>query len=110
MAADLLLPVLRHHRPVPEVIVAGRKIEAVELEVELEFRPRGLHHAHALGNVFLGDALPGDDGEPVGAIGRAAWCRHCDPLLICLWPGRIIAAPPRVANSFLNPGTSVSAA
>ena len=69
VAADLLLPVLRHHALVLGVIVVGGEIEVVLPQFETEFLGRCFEHAHALGNDFLADAVAGNDGDVVDAVG-----------------------------------------
>src|SRR2546425_8274834 len=62
--ADLLLPVLRHHRAVREVVVA-RPVEVIELQLDLEL-PRGrVEDAQPLGHDLLADAVAGDHRDPV---------------------------------------------
>src|SRR5882724_4332901 len=67
MAADPVLPVVRHHLAVFFAVVPARKIEVIEREVDAEFRRRRLHHPDALGHDFLADAVTGDhrDSFPV---------------------------------------------
>src|SRR5262249_44836917 len=67
MAADPGLPVLRHHTPVPFVVVAGREIKPRGLELEAGALGGLLERAHALGNDFLADAVAGNDGDPIGS-------------------------------------------
>ena len=59
--ADLRLPVLRQHRAVLEVVVAGGEIEDIEADVDLEFRRRSLEHAQPFRHDLLADAVAGDD-------------------------------------------------
>ena len=67
--ADFFLPVLRHHAAVLFVIVAGGEVEIVELQLEAEFLRRRFEHAHALRHDFLADAVAGNDGDAVNAVG-----------------------------------------
>ena len=67
--ADLVLPVLRHHAAVLGVIVAGGEIEPVLPQLEAEPLGGRLEHAHAFGHDLLADAVAGDDGDAINAIG-----------------------------------------
>jgi hypothetical protein len=69
VAADLVLPVVRHVLAVLLAVVPAREIEVVELQVDAEFRRRRLHHPHALGHGFLADAVAGDDCDALPAHG-----------------------------------------
>ena len=69
MAADLRLPVLRHHALVLGEVIVGGEIEIVLPQLETEFFGRSFEHAHAFGNDFLADAVAGNDGDVVDAIG-----------------------------------------
>ena len=69
--ADLLVPVVRHHLAVLQVVVAGREVELVESKPKPNFARRGLEHAHALGHDFLADAVAGNDGDAINSV-----CRH----------------------------------
>jgi len=69
VAADLVLPVLRHHALVLGVIVVGGKIEMILAQFEAEFLGRGFEHAHALRHDLLADAVAGNDGDVVDAVG-----------------------------------------
>ena len=51
------------------VIVVGREIEIVLAELEAEFLRRRLQHAHALRHDLLADAVAGNDGDAVDAVG-----------------------------------------
>ena len=70
MAADLLLPVLRHHAAVLFVVVAAREIEIVEAQLEAELLGRGFEHAHAFRHDLLADAVAGNDCDTMNAVGR----------------------------------------
>src|ERR1051326_4276991 len=69
MRADALLPVLRHHALVLGVVVVGREVEIVLAQLEAEFLRRRLEHPHALGHDLLADAVAGNDGDAVDAVG-----------------------------------------
>ena len=63
VSADLVLPVVGQHLLVLLVVVPGGEIEVVEGQIDLE-PGRGLfEHANALGDDFLADAVPGNDGD-----------------------------------------------
>src|SRR3546814_5773366 len=57
VAADLRLPVVRHHLPVRRVVVARRELEHVETKVEVEAPRRRLEDAQALRHDLLADAV-----------------------------------------------------
>ena len=63
VAADLRLPVVRHHLPVFGVVVAGGEVEAVESKVDVEFVGGCFQHAQALRHDLLADAVAGDDRD-----------------------------------------------
>ena len=81
MAADLVLPVLRHHALVLVVIVVGREIEIVIAQFEAEFLRRGFEHPHAFRHDLLADAVAGNDGDAINAVGGhgVAPPRRCFP-------------------------------
>ena len=64
VAADLVLPVLRHHRAVLGVVVAA-PVEVIELEVDVELAGRRIEHAQPFGDDLLADAVARDDRDPV---------------------------------------------
>ena len=72
VAADLLLPVVRHHALVLGVVVVGGEVEMIVAQLEAEFLRRRLEHAQALRHHLLADAVAGNDGDPVDAIGGHA--------------------------------------
>ena len=65
----LLLPVFRHHALVLGVVVVGGEIEVILPQFEAELLRCGLEHAHALGHDLLADAVAGNDGDVIDAIG-----------------------------------------
>ncbi len=67
VAADLRLPIVGHHLPVREVIVAGSEFEFIDGQIEAVFFARGFEHAQTLGHHFLADAVAGNRGDPVFA-------------------------------------------
>jgi hypothetical protein len=67
--ADALLPVLRHHALVLGVVIVGGEVEIVLAQLEAEFLRRRFEHPHPLGHDFLADAVAGNDGDAVDAIG-----------------------------------------
>src|SRR6185436_5480874 len=69
MAADLLLPVLRHHAFVLGVIVIRGKVEPVLPHLEAELLAHRLDRAHALGHDLLADAVARNDGDTIDAVG-----------------------------------------
>ncbi len=69
VAADLRLPVLRHHPAMGGVVVAGGEVEMVEGEVDLELAGGRFEDAQTLGHHFLADAVAGDDRD-LQTIGR----------------------------------------
>jgi hypothetical protein len=69
MAADLLLPVLRHHPLVLFVIVPRGKIEMIHLQRETELGRGLFQNAHALRHGLLADTVAGDDRNAVLAVG-----------------------------------------
>ena len=73
MAADLVLPVLRHHALVLGVIIVGGEVEMIVAQLEAEFLGGGLENAHALRHHLLADAVARNDRDPIDAIcGHAA--------------------------------------
>ncbi len=66
VAADLLLPVGRHHAAVALVVRPRREVEVVELQADAEAAGRRLEDAESLGNHFLADAVAGNDGDAMG--------------------------------------------
>src|SRR5215471_18284302 len=66
MAADLVLPILRHHAAVPFEVFDAREIEPVELEVEAVLLGGLLQCAHAFGHHFLADTVARYDGDAIG--------------------------------------------
>ena len=65
-AGELLLPVLRHHPAVREVVVAARPFDLAQFEREAEALGRRVQDAQALGQHFLADAVAGDRGDAEG--------------------------------------------
>ena len=63
VSANLVLPVVGQHLPVLLEVVPGGEIEVVELQIDLELGRRCLEHTNALGDDFLADAVPWDDGD-----------------------------------------------
>ena len=59
---DLVEPVLRHHAPVLDIVLAAPG-QLVPLEREAELAARRLEHADALGHDLLADAVAGDHGD-----------------------------------------------
>ena len=66
MAADLLLPVLRHHAAMLFVVLGIGEIEPVEPQCEAITLRRLFQGAHAFRHHFLADAVAGDDGNAIG--------------------------------------------
>ena len=62
--ADLLFPVLRHHRAVLQVVIA-RPVEVIELQLDLEPARRRVEDAQPLGHDLLADAVAGDHRDLV---------------------------------------------
>ena len=69
VAADLLLPVLRHHALMLLVIIVGGEVEIVVAQLEAEFPGRRFEHPHALRHRLLADAVARNDGDAIDAIG-----------------------------------------
>src|SRR5580698_765824 len=69
VTANLVLPVLRHHALMLFVIVVGGEIEVILPQFEAEFLGRSFEHAHAFRNDFLADAVAGNNGDVVDAVG-----------------------------------------
>jgi hypothetical protein len=67
--ADLVLPVLRHHALMLCVIIVGGEIEIVLAQFKAEFLRRYLENAHALWHHLFADAVAGNDGNVIDAIG-----------------------------------------
>ena len=63
VSANLVLPVVGQHLPVLLEVVPGGEIEVVELQIDLELGRGCLEHANALGDDFLADAVPWNDGD-----------------------------------------------
>src|SRR5215831_13320214 len=70
MAADLGLPVRRHHAAVLLVVLDAGEIEPVELDVEAVLLGGRLERAHAFGRHFLADAVAGYDRDAIGLLQR----------------------------------------
>src|SRR5262249_5460542 len=68
MAADLLLPILRHHAAILFEIFDTGEVEPIELEGKAVFLGGLLKGAHALGRHFLADAIPRYDGDAIGFL------------------------------------------
>ncbi len=67
--ADLFLPVVRHHLLMLLVIIVGREVEMILPQLEAEFLRGRLEHAHALRHDLLADAVAGNDGDAIDAVG-----------------------------------------
>ncbi len=72
MAADLRLPVVRHHLAVLLVIIVAREVEMIELHGDAMLLGRGLDHAQPLGHDLLADAVAGDDCDAIGLLAHRA--------------------------------------
>ena len=69
MRADLVLPVVRHHLAVLGVIIVGREVVMIEMQLDAVRLGGGFQHAQALGHHFLADAVAGDDSDAVFFLG-----------------------------------------
>src|SRR5262252_1815108 len=65
VAADLLLPILRHHAAVFFEVLDAGEIEPVELELEPMLPGGLLKGAYAFGRDFLADAVARYDGDAI---------------------------------------------
>jgi len=63
MLANLFLPILGKHISMALIIVAARKVEVIELQVDAEAFPSGLKCAKALGHYLAAYAIAFDDGN-----------------------------------------------
>ena len=66
VAADLLLPIVRHHLAVAGVVIAAREIESVITQIDAELTRRRVQYADSFRNYFAADAVARDDGDPMG--------------------------------------------
>ena len=67
VVAYLLLPVVRHHLSVFQVVVAGGEVELVELEFKAELFGGGFEDADAFGDDLFADSVAGDYCDLMGA-------------------------------------------
>jgi len=67
VAPDQILPIVRKHLVVLQVVVAGGEIKIVKLKREAVVSRGSLKSAQSFGNDFLADAVPWDHGDPVPA-------------------------------------------
>src|SRR5207237_10602209 len=65
VAADPILPVVRHHAAVPLVVGPRGEVEMIELEADVEAARRLLENAQSLGNDFGADAVARNDRDPM---------------------------------------------
>src|SRR5258705_4917183 len=68
MTANLLLPVVRHHLVVLQVIVAGSEVELVELQPEAKLLRGGFQNPHAFRDNFPADSIAGNYSNFISPI------------------------------------------
>ena len=63
VSANQFLPVVRQHFVVLQVIIAGRKIELVQLEREAKLLRRGFKNPYAFRDNFPADSIARDNSD-----------------------------------------------
>ncbi len=69
VVADLILPVVRQHLVVFQVVVAGCEVKLIELKFEAVLFCGGFEDSHAFGDDFPADSVAGDYCDFVAAFG-----------------------------------------
>src|ERR1019366_5883504 len=67
MAANQLLPVIRQHFSVLQIIIATGEIELVVIEADAELRRHGVQNPKSLRDYFRANAVSGNDGDPMSS-------------------------------------------
>ena len=75
VGADLALPILGKHRPVPSVVIVRREIERIEAKIKAMLLRGGFEHRASLRHDLLADSVARNNGDSemvaLSAIGHS---------------------------------------